>query len=126
MRLSVIALLLAATSLASGATAAREPWSLVRKDAIRSHVEFLASDLLEGRAAASRGHDIAAAYVASQFRQCALQPSGDDDSYFQTVPLLEGTPVLPGSSVELLIDGETQRFEYGMDYLPSSNGTVWK
>ena len=40
---------------------------------IRAHVEFLADDLLEGRDTGSRGHDIAAAYVASQFR--ALGPS---------------------------------------------------
>lgn len=119
MRLSALGLLIAVTPLAWADAPAREPWSLVRQDAIRSHVEFLSSDLLEGRSAASRGYDIAAAYVAAHFRQHALQPSGDDDTYFQTVPLLEGTPVLPGSSAELLIEGETERFEYGMDYLPS-------
>jgi hypothetical protein len=95
----------------------------VRQDAIRSHVEFLASDLLEGRAAASRGYDIAAAYVASHFRQCGLKPAGDDDTFYQAVPLLEATPVLPGSSAELLMDGKAQRFEYGTDYLPSADFT---
>ncbi len=119
MRISALVLLLAVGPLAWADSPAREPWSLVRSDAIRSHVEFLASDLLEGRSSASRGYDIAAAYVASHFRQCALQPSGDDDTYFQAVPLLEGTPVLPGSSAELLIGGEERRFEYGTDYLPS-------
>lgn len=107
----------------SAAEAAREPWTLVRQDAIRSHVDFLASDLLEGRSAASRGYDIAAAYVASHFRQSALEPSGDNDTYFQIVPLLEATPVLPGSDAELVIDGETHRFEYGTDYLPSADFT---
>ena len=63
----------------SGAVSAaeRSPWGSVRPDAIRGHVEFLANDLLEGRAAASRGYDIAAAYVSSQFRQCGLTPGGD-------------------------------------------------
>lgn len=101
----------------------RGPWGAVSPDAIRGHVEFLASDLLEGRAAASRGYDIAAMYVAAQFRQAGLQPGGDDDSYFQRVPLLEATPVLPGSSAQLVRDARTHTFEYSTDYLPSADFT---
>ncbi len=104
-------------------TLADEPWQHVRQGAIRSHVEFLSSDLLEGRAAASRGFDIAAAYVAAQFRQHGLQPSGDEATYFQAVPLLEATPVLPGSAAEFVVDGESHRFDYAMDYLPSVDFT---
>lgn len=111
-------LLLIATSPQA---AERGPWSEVQPDAVRSHVEFLAADLLEGRATASRGYDIAAAYVASQFRQAGLQPAGDDKSYLQKVPLLEATPVLPGSSAELVRDDDTYTFEYGTHYLPSAD-----
>ena len=93
-------------------------------DAIRGHVEFLASDLLEGRAAASRGYDIAAAYVAAQFRESGLEPLGDDDGgYFQSVPLLEATPVLPGSSAQLVRDDANHSFEYSTHYLPSADFT---
>lgn len=101
--------------------AERGPWNEVQPDVIRSHVEFLAGDLLEGRATASRGYDIAAAYVAAQFRQAGLQPGGDDKSYFQHVPLLEATPVLPGSSAELVREDDTYTFEYGTHYLPSAD-----
>jgi hypothetical protein len=93
----------------------------VRAEAIRSHVEFLAGDLLEGRAAATRGYDIAAAYVAAQFRQSGLAPAGDDDTFLQAVPLLEATPVLPGSSAKLVRDDETDSIEYGTHYLPSAD-----
>ncbi len=111
--------LIAAGSLQA---AERGPWSEVQPDAIRSHVEFLAADLLEGRATASRGYDIAAAYVASQFRQAGLQPAGDDEkSYLQKVPLLEATPVLPGSSAELVRNDDTYTFEYGTHYLPNAD-----
>ncbi len=112
---------LSAALLTAAAAAAPEPWTQVRADAIRSHVEFLASDLLEGRATASRGYDIAAAYVAAQFRQASLKPAGDGDSFFQNVPLLEATPVLPGSSAELVVDKHTRTFEYGTHYLPSAD-----
>jgi Peptidase family M28 len=101
--------------------AERGPWGAVRSDAIRGHVEFLANDLLEGRAAATRGYDIAAAYVSSQFRQAGLTPGGDDGGYLQKVPLVEATAVLPGSSAELLVDGDNYQFEYGTHYLPSAD-----
>ena len=84
-------------------------------------MEFLAGDLLEGRGAASRGYDIAAAYVAAEFRQCGLKPAGAPDSYYQSIPLLEATAVLPGSSAELVVDGKSRSFEYSTDYLPSAD-----
>lgn len=97
------------------------PWNQVSEDALRAHVEFLADDLLEGRGAATRGYDLAAAYVASQFRQFGMKHAGDGDTYFQSVPLIEATPVLPGSSARLVVDDQTIDFEYGTDYLPSAD-----
>ncbi|HWT12809.1 MAG TPA: M28 family metallopeptidase [Allosphingosinicella sp.] len=44
-------------------------------DAFRAHVAFLADDLLEGREAGSRGYDLAARYVASQFEALGLEPA---------------------------------------------------
>jgi hypothetical protein len=93
----------------------------VNEDALKGHVEFLAHDLLEGRAAATRGYDLAAAYVASQYRQYELTPDGDDGTYLQTVPLIEATPVLPGSSARFVLEDATVDFEYGNDYLPSAD-----
>ena len=118
-RLPISLALLLSTAAVSAAD--RGPWSEVHPETIRSHVEFLAADLLEGRATASRGHDIAAAYVVSQFRQAGLQPGGDNDSYLQAVPLLEATPVLPGSSAELVREDDTYTFEYGIHYLPNAD-----
>lgn len=47
--------------------------------ALRGHVSFLASDLLEGRDTPSRGLDIAADYIASAFRSAPLEsPVGPD------------------------------------------------
>jgi hypothetical protein len=59
--------------------------------AIRAHVTFLADDLLEGRDTGSRGYDIAAAYVASQFMGIGLEPVGDpaSGSYFQRLTIRE-------------------------------------
>ena len=57
---------------------------------LRGHLSFIASDALEGRATPSRGLDLAAEYIAAQFRRVRLEPVGDDD-YFQTAMLQSGT-----------------------------------
>lgn len=42
--------------------------------AIKAHMDFLASDVLEGRETGTRGYDVAARYVASQFALAGLEP----------------------------------------------------
>lgn len=59
---------------------------------IRTHVRFLADDLLEGRGTGQRGGDIAAAYMATQFALYGLKPAGDNGTYMQKVPLVGVTP----------------------------------
>src|SRR5690606_40921113 len=81
-----------------GADSACSP---VSRDSLRRHVEYLADDLLEGRGTATRGYDLAAAYVAAQFRQYGMKHAGDQDTYFQSVPLIEATPVLDRKSTRL-------------------------
>src|SRR6185503_200494 len=53
---------------------------------IDGHLRFLSSDLLEGRAPATRGGRLAAEYLASQLRAFGLAP-GLDTSYLQSVPI---------------------------------------
>src|SRR5580658_9203731 len=54
---------------------------------IRAHVKFLSLDLLEGRGPGTRGGELAAEYIATQFALDGLEPAGDDGTYFQHVPL---------------------------------------
>ncbi|HEX8089575.1 MAG TPA: aminopeptidase, partial [Blastocatellia bacterium] len=55
----------------------------ISADSLRGHLSFIASDELEGRDTPSRGLDIAAEYIAAQFRRAGLESAGDD-GYFQT------------------------------------------
>jgi hypothetical protein len=87
MRFQHLALLLAAIPLT---LAASDTPSLVGPDAItpngvRAHIEFLADDLLEGRETGTRGHEIAARYVAQRFQSLGLIPAAKD-GWFQQVP----------------------------------------
>src|SRR5436309_1802594 len=59
----------------------------ISADSMRGHLSFIASDALEGRNTPSRGLDIAAEYIAAQFRRAALEPAGDE-GYFQTATIL--------------------------------------
>ncbi|MGE5926175.1 MAG: M28 family peptidase [Gemmatimonadota bacterium] len=63
---------------------------------MQAHLEFLADDLLEGRAPGTRGGDIAALYIAKQFERLGLEPAGDSGSYYHRVPIisLDPTPTL--------------------------------
>lgn len=77
-------------------------WSAILPADLRAHVEFLASDALEGRATPSPGLNVASEYIAAQFRRAGLKPQ-PDGTYFQTASEGERNVVgvLPGSSPKL-------------------------
>jgi len=58
------------------------------EDAYRAHFEFLAHDLLEGRAPGHRGGDLAALYIATQFKAAGLEPISQEQGHLQAVPLV--------------------------------------
>jgi Zn-dependent M28 family amino/carboxypeptidase len=68
------------------------PLPPVSTAALDAHLKYLADDLLEGRAPATRGGRLAARYVAAQFQAAGLEPAGADGSYFQPVALVGMVP----------------------------------
>ncbi len=88
---------------------------------IQADVEFLAHDLLEGRAAGTRGYDLAAHYVANRYRAIGLAPAGDGDSYFQQVPLLEARRLQEGATLSVQRDGGRLDFVFQDEFLPGLN-----
>jgi Zn-dependent M28 family amino/carboxypeptidase len=64
----------------------------VSGEVLRAHLEFLADDALEGRGTATRGGELAAKYIATQFKRLGLQTAGDDGTYFHRVPIIALTP----------------------------------
>ena len=85
--------------------AMRVAMNTVNPQNIRTHVQFLSSDLLEGRGTGQRGGDIAAAYIATQFALDGLKPAGDNGSYMQRVPMV-GIATDPSSTVTLTMSGK--------------------
>jgi hypothetical protein len=109
MRLLTAALLLAATASAAGLPSA-DPAR------IRAHMTFLADDLLEGREAGARGHDIAARYVATRFTALGMEPAGSD-GFFQPVPLRRAQLRLDSPRMTLLRDGEETALSFPDDFV---------
>lgn len=88
---------------------------------IEADVRFLADDLLEGRAAGTRGYDLASLYVANRYRAIGLAPAGEDGTYFQKVPLLEARRVREGAAFTVQrADGDLS-FAFQDEYLPGLN-----
>jgi hypothetical protein len=83
-----------------------------------SHVEFLASDKLEGRDTGSPGHRKAAEYVAGEFEKAGLRPAGTD-GYIQPVSLEVRKLDEPGSSLELVRDGKVRKLALGEEAILS-------
>src|SRR4051812_16400491 len=79
----------------------------ISADSLRGHLSFLASDLLEGRGTPSRGQDLAAEYLAAQYRRAGLEPMGDD-GYFQTANWTYTQPDLNGFSFSLSTGAQKQ------------------
>lgn len=80
---------------------------------IRSHVAFLADDLLEGRAPGSRGDRLAARYIAAQFQRSGLQPP--PGGWFQPVPLIGWRPDPREISVEFEVSDRRLPIRYPAD-----------
>lgn len=90
------ALLLAAASLAAAppatapaptlAPSVRRALDGIRPEALRAHMRFLADDRLEGRATGTRGYELAAAYMATEFEAAGLEPAGANGTWYQEVP----------------------------------------
>jgi Zn-dependent M28 family amino/carboxypeptidase len=107
----VVSMMLAATRPA-GVDAALAG---VRPEAIHADMGFLAHDLLEGRGTASRGHQIAAEYVATRFEALGLKRVGG--SYFQPVPLRTTVPVPAQCSLVVSGDDTELTLTYGQDFV---------
>lgn len=98
--------LFGACAAASAAAAPSPAAEAAATQLVRTHVTFLADDLLEGRAAGTRGYDIAARYVAAEFQRLGLQPGATADSYLQPVRLLESKRDYAGARFTLRAAGQ--------------------
>jgi hypothetical protein len=97
--------------------AADAAMATIRPEAIRADMRFLADDLLEGRGTATRGHEIAAKFMASQFEALGLEPAGENGTYFQSVPLRSAHTDETKTSLTLMRGGKEETLVFRKDYI---------
>jgi Zn-dependent M28 family amino/carboxypeptidase len=68
-------------------TATQSALNSISADSLRGNLSFLASDAMKGRFTPSPELDVAAEFIASQFRKAGLEPGGDQ-GYFQTARMV--------------------------------------
>ena len=125
--ISIVGLVLAPTAWARAAADPAETLGLpsavvaaeqsIDAERIRAHVKFLADDLLEGRGTGTRGGDIAANYIATEFALYGLQPAGDNGTYLQKVDF---TGVLTQAGSTMVVrpaKGDPIDLRLGEDYV---------
>lgn len=90
----------------------------INESSVRSHLEFLASDALNGRGSGTRDEWLAASYIASQMRRWGIEPLGDDGGYVKAVGLESDDVVL---APELIV-GDTRLLHGKEVIVPSVTG----
>jgi len=90
---------------------------------LRGDLSFLASDTLQGRYTPSPGLEVAAEFIASQFRAAGLQPAGDQD-YFQMANMVDRRMLVMKSSMTLQQGSETTTVPAQFIAVLDSNGTA--
>jgi aminopeptidase YwaD len=89
----------------------------VTEPSVRAHLEFLASDALNGRASGSRDEQIAAEYVGAQFRRLGFEAGGAGGSFVQTVEIERRTMAAPPVLVVGADAGRPVRWTHGKEIL---------
>jgi Zn-dependent M28 family amino/carboxypeptidase len=92
-KFAAVAALLAASVLAAQTLVAQNKQSgglddamkAIDSERMRATVKYLSDDALEGRGTGQKGGDLAADWIAAQFKSYGLQPVGDNGTYFQNV-----------------------------------------
>ncbi|GHB77996.1 aminopeptidase [Psychrosphaera saromensis] len=92
----------------------------VEKARIQAHLEFLADDQLEGRDTGSQGYEIAANYVASEFKKIGLVPAGTD-GYMQRVPFRRAFLNQNSTVVKIGSGAKAIELKYPQDYMMGAN-----
>jgi|APTNR8051073442_1049403.scaffolds.fasta_scaffold00005_339 Zn-dependent M28 family amino/carboxypeptidase len=89
----------------------------VQPDSIRAHIQYLADDRLKGRLPGTPEYKIAMQYVISHFKQMGIEPAGEDNSYFQKVPLRRAK--LDPENVQMVFNpgADKKELEFGKDYV---------
>ncbi|MCA9414518.1 MAG: PD40 domain-containing protein, partial [Candidatus Omnitrophica bacterium] len=85
---------------------------------LRQHIEYLASEELEGRMTGTMGEKFATKYAETVFKSLGLEPAGDNGTFFQEFEFTAGVNLGENNSVKIATGEETQDLELDKDWRP--------
>jgi Zn-dependent M28 family amino/carboxypeptidase len=103
----------AVTLTAAEKAAAKES---LTPELIRSHIRFLADDLLEGRGPGSRGDKLAQVYIATRMEALGLEPAAPGGGWYQPVELVGVTTRSP-ETIRFAKGGSGVGLRHHQDYI---------
>ncbi len=96
-KLISIPFLLFILTIATAQKVSKLPESKLPSIETETHLRFLASDEMLGRKTGEPTNNVAARYIAEQFRYCGLKMPAGQSTYLQAVPFSNTKPVTEGS-----------------------------
>ncbi|HWG40570.1 MAG TPA: hypothetical protein VN658_08470, partial [Candidatus Acidoferrales bacterium] len=81
----VLVCLCAASAQNTVSPAAQRAMNAIDAEKIRATVKYLSDDALQGRGTGQKGGDMAADWIAAQFKSYGSAPAGDHGTYFQKI-----------------------------------------
>ncbi len=99
----------------------------ITEEDLQTHIRFLASDDLEGRASGSPGNRKAAEYIAGYFEKYGLSPAGDNSSFFQHFEFVSSLRAGPANQVTVISGTNSSDVKVTEEFLPlgfSSDGKI--
>ncbi|MGC2697818.1 MAG: M28 family peptidase [Candidatus Angelobacter sp.] len=123
MRKLSIALLVTFAAFVSAQTqtlpaAAQKAMNGIDAEKIRATVKYLSDDKLQGRGTGQKGGDMAADWIAAQFKSYGLLPAGDKGTYFQEIHFFGVTTDPKQTQLSFLPkSGEPMALKFADDYV---------
>ncbi len=100
----------------------KELVGLISIDSLKKHISYLGNDSLAGRGTGTIGGHLAAEYIAKHLKKYNILPLGDNQSYYQKIPM-HGSQPLPLSQLRLYsTDNSHEQFRLGEHYLLYKTG----
>jgi Peptidase family M28 len=114
---AIAILCILSTSAFAADDAAGKAMQSIHPEAIRADMRFLSDDLLEGRGTGSRGYEIAAKFLATQFEGLGLKAAGENGTFLQTVPFHSMKADASRSTFTLNRGGKEENLVFAQDFL---------
>ena len=99
----------------------KEVLNNISEQNIKRHMDFLASDIFEGRGTGTTGGNLSAKYIALEYAKYGLKPIGDANTFYQYIPMHGSTPLL-SSELKLFFGEDETQLKLKSDYLLYKTG----